>query len=544
MKDRLTPKLRKIEKEVDLYYRYNPLMNLSFATAAWSMLAFAEDRMLQDSSTSTTFQDITMIVDNLVNEIKHPIYWIYRSCKQGGQVPFTHNYQVDRYQGDQSSRNLFNLGRKYGLFVAAYTYASRGWIELNLHGSTIQPTENVFTGIEYEAYSRLIKPHESQEALSSVNLDNLPVDSIAYSLRIKSERFTYKTNPRLVCDTIKALTRPIFDKVFSLPSEWKFSHYTLADFRKVFETIAAMAYIHLIARRMAMDLGCLDMGYADSIYVCPFDDLLRQVARYSGVSNTKVRSIFDDLVYGNRGILHPDPVLQPLIKLNSEAYAIAPHLWLCSSAERNLTALLNKLPCEKEIYAKLIDEKEELMRRRFITGLSDRSLRFISGNVLDLPDVDLAIIQDPEKACLLLELKWFIGPAEVREIIEKSEEIEKGISQVLKLKQAFKNNHESLLKKLQIDSSYSLEGVVVSENWIGHNQVQSTEIPVIRANHLIAKLKMTESLESTMKWLREQKYLPKEGEHFKVHRTTATISNWTLEWYGIQPLINDAFFPL
>ena len=544
MKDRLTPELRKTEEEVDLYYRYNPLMNLPFATAAWSMLAFAEDRMLQDSSASTTFQDITMIVDNLVNEMKHPICWIYRACKQGGQVPFTDNYQVDRYRVDRSSRNLFKLGRKYGWFVAAYTYASRGWIELDLQGSMIQPTENLFTGIEYEAYSRLIKPHESQEALSSVNLDNLPIDAIVYSLRIKGERFSYKTNPRLVCDTIKALTRPIFDKVFSLPSEWQFSHYSLGDFHKVFETIAAMAYIHLTARRIAVDLGCLDMGYADSIYVCSFDDLLRQVARYSGVSNAKVRSIFDDLVYGNKGILHPDPVLQPLIKLNSEAYAIMPHLWICSSAERNLTVLLNKLPCEKEIYAKLVDEKEELMRRRFITGLSDKGFRFIWGNVLDLPDVDLAIIRDSEKACLLLELKWFIAPAEVREIIEKSEEIKKGICQVLQMKRAFTNSRKPLLEKLQIDSSYSFKGVVVSENWIGHNQVQSTEIPVIRADHLIAKLKMTESLESAMEWLRERKYLPKEGEHFKVHRMTATISNWSMKWYGIQPLIDDAFFPL
>ena len=67
--------------------------------------------------------------------------------------------------------------------------------------------------------------------------------------------------------------------------------------------------------------------------------------------------------------------------------------------------------------------------------------------MLGLPDVDLAIISDSEKMCLLLELKWFIDPAEAREIIEKSEEIEKGISQVLQLKQAFGNNHEPLIEK-------------------------------------------------------------------------------------------------
>ena len=95
------------------------------------------------------------------------------------------------------------------------------------------------------------------------------------------------------------------------------------------------------------------------------------------------------------------------------------------------------------------------------------------------------------KVCLLLELKWFIDPAEVREIIEKSEEIEKGISQILKFKQAFVKNNEPMLTKLGIDSSYKFDGIVVSQNWIGHAHahIQSPEVPVIQANHLIEKLK-------------------------------------------------------
>ena len=161
-----------------------------------------------------------------------------------------------------------------------------------------------------------------------------------------------------------------------------------------------------------------------------------------------------------------------------------------------------------------------------------------------LPDIDLAIIRDSEKTCLLLELKWFIEPAEIREVIEKSQEIEKGISQELKLKRAFANNNERLLEKLEIDSSYRLEGVVVSQNWIGNAQVQCPEIPVIQADHLIEKLKVAESLQSTMEWLKDRKYLPKEGEDFRVHITTHTIGDWSLKWYRIEPLISEAFFPL
>ena len=177
-----------------------------------------------------------------------------------------------------------------------------------------------------------------------------------------------------------------------------------------------------------------------------------------------------------------------------------PHVWVCSSPERNFTALLNRLKSERENYLTLAStEKERLMRERITTNLSDKGIRFVSGSVANLPDVDLAIINDSEKACLLLELKWFIAPTVARERIEKSEEIEKGISQVLQnLKQAFSENHRPLLDKLNIDSSYSIEGVVVSQNWIGYANVQSPEVPVIRTEHLIAKINSTESLLSTM----------------------------------------------
>lgn len=536
--DRLTPELRRAEKEIDNHYRSNPLVNLPFARAAWALLAFGEEKMLKEINPSSTSQYIAAATNNLVNDLKVPMHWLYHDCGQGGQIPFEYNDEIFR-----ASWDLFDLGTEYSRFVAAYTYASRGWIELELQGSTIQPTENLFNGIEYEAYNRLIKPNESREALSSVNFGKFPMEAIDLALKIHGDRFHCDPNPRMVADTVTAMS-PIFDSAFSLPSEWRFSCYSLNDFRKVFEAIVALAIIRVTARQIAIGRGCGALGYADSIYVPTFGELLRRIVIYSGVSESKIQSIFDDLSYGNPDISSPDPALQPLIKLNSEVYAIMPHLWICSAAERNLTVLLNRLPSEKGIYSKLVGEKETLMRKRLTTCLSTKSFRLVEGRVPNLPDVDLAVIDESEKTCLLLELKWFIYPAEAREIIEKSEEIRKGISQVRQLQNAFADNHQPLLKKLNIDSNYRIAGIVVSQNWIGHATAQSYDIPVIQADHLIAKLKDTKDLGSVIEWLKARKYLPEEGKHFKVHRIPATIGKWTLKWYGIEALIKDAFFPL
>ena len=540
--DRLTPELRKIEKEIDCHYRSNRLVKLPFATAAWNLLAFAENEALKDSFHPATSQEISVIIDSLVNELNHPMVWLYQVCQRDGEVSCSFSDNNWR-----ATRDLVKLGQKYGVFVAAYTYASRGWIKLDLYQSTIMPSDDFSVGIEYEAYNRLIKPHESQVSSSSVALEIVhslnPL--IEHALTIQGDKFSYKLKPKMVAETRKILLKPVLDDYFLLPSEWQLSCYTFDDFRQVFESISAMAAIHAIARRKAAEQGC--SGYADSILMPTYDELLARVGRYSRVSGSKVRNIIDDLTYGNRGIPNPDPALQPLIKLNPKLYAVMPYLWIGSSPERNLTALLNKLPSERKLYLRLVSEKERLMRERFTAGLSSNGFSFISGTVPgspDLPDVDLALVMESEKTCLLLELKWFIEPAEAREIIEKSEEIEKGISQVVKLKQAFANNHKPLMEKLKIDSSYRLEGVVVSQNWVGHARVQAPEVPVIQADHLIAKLKITERLESTIEWLKTREYLPRQGVHFKMVKSTSTIGNWRLNWYGIHSLISDAFFPL
>ena len=538
--DNVSPKLRKIEKEIDDHYKSNPLIQLPFATAAWSLLAFAELMMLRDSGQQRTSQELETMGDNFVNELKEPMFWLFRTCGQGGQIPSPYDDDVF-----QASWDLFTLGKKIQWFEAAYTYASRGWIELELQGTTIQPTKEFFKGMEYRAYGRLMKAHESDKGIALVNRSNfeLQTDTIRHSVKVTGDRFRCKLNPKIVSDMIKTM-RPGYDIAFSLPPEWQFSHYSLGDFRRVFESILAIAFIYLIARGIAIEKGCDNMGYLDSIYMPTHSELKSRIVRYSGVSEAQVQSIFDDLTYGSRGIKYPDPALQPLIKLDSKHYAIMPSLWINLSPERNLTVLLNKLPSEKKIYQKLTHKKEDLMKQRFTADLSNKNFRLISGRVANLPDVDLAIVNDSEKSCLLLELKWFIGPAEIREIIERSEEIEKGISQVLKLKQAFANNHRPLLDKLKINSSYRFDAVVVSENWIGDANVQSPEVPVIRADHLIAKLKATETLRSTADWLKARKYLPQEGKDFEVHGITSQIGKWNLKWFTTRALIEDIFFPL
>ena len=82
------------------------------------------------------------------------------------------------------------------------------------------------------------------------------------------------------------------------------------------------------------------------------------------------------------------------------------------------------------------------------------SFRFWSGCITrwaTASEVDLAIICDDERRGLVLELKAFTAPADPREVCERSEEIEKGISQIRTRKAAFAAAPQFLFDALGID---------------------------------------------------------------------------------------------
>ena len=144
--DRLTPELRKIEKEIGNYYKSNPLAKLPFATAAWYLLTSVEHAVLMQLLQTTTSQERETILDNTVFDLKYCMRWLWDSCSECGQIPSTYHDDFCR-----AGLDLFFLAHEYKAFFSAYTYASRCDIELELEGSTIKPSADFGAGIEYEA---------------------------------------------------------------------------------------------------------------------------------------------------------------------------------------------------------------------------------------------------------------------------------------------------------------------------------------------------------------------------------------------------------
>jgi hypothetical protein len=244
--------------------------------------------------------------------------------------------------------------------------------------------------------------------------------------------------------------------------------------------------------------------------------------------------------YEVRGFRNPDPALQPLIPLTPEYFALAPSLLLGVNAERNLTVLMNRFPEEKAVYSELSRGREKVSRTRIQNDLSCLGFRYWNGHLpaqREPLEIDLAIVDDRECSCLILELKAFIQPAEPREIVEKSEEIERGVEQIRRVRDAYEANPRAFCDAFGIDAKYDVAFAVASETFIGTPQVQDDAVPVVRTGHVVCKLLSVRSLSAINRWLVSRRYLPVEGRDYAVREIEVQVGKWKLRWYGIKPLM-------
>ena len=527
----LEEQLRLIELEIDSAYRTNPLLGLNGPTALWNLLTYIEMASWSDAQGFDAGDYFpSYVVEEYLRPLAYPAYWLLIGCVPTGRLDT--EYDEGR---DAAARDLMILAREYRTFTAVFTYWSRRLAQLDISGREVVVTHNLADEAAYEAYNRLV-PTRGVEGVDEAadRWKVLPFSTMFGRLTINRDRFFTKLKPKLIRAVVGA-SEPMLRAVFTLPKEWKFSRYSLQDYKAVWSSLSALAKLHLLARHMAARAGCDRAGRRDAVLVMSPDELFMRVARYSRVAISTVNEIVVDLTYGARGIERPQPFLQPLFRCG-DAYMIMPTLVLSSSPERNLTALLNKLPDERRVYMQLTQDKEQHMRDQLETELVQRNYRtwhgFVPGRS-DLPDVDLAIISDCEKLCILTQLKWFIDPAEVREVIERSKELEKGVLQARAIYSTFQAGHAALLTELQVDAEYQAFPLVISANWIGHGALQDPMVPIIEASHFREKVRRSATLAEVVAWLAQRDYLPTCGKHYEVMDSPATVAGWTVHWYAI-----------
>ncbi|MEX2263116.1 MAG: hypothetical protein WD696_14265 [Bryobacteraceae bacterium] len=221
--------LRAAEQEIDATYTNNPLLNENLGTALWVLLTFVEDLELRPYAQRRTPppHQRAALIDETLNALKYAVGWIFGQCRSGS---LRRRYDPVSYQG---AWDLIELARRYYGFSAPFQYWSRGELGLRLEGTRIIAELDFTEAAEYEAYNRLMSYHEGEEAPPEAESLIAKIDA---RVRVEGKRFTVSVNPQIV-GAVMASAESFFMKRFTLPECWKFSRYSLREFRLVYLTM-------------------------------------------------------------------------------------------------------------------------------------------------------------------------------------------------------------------------------------------------------------------------------------------------------------------
>lgn len=515
------------EREIDDAFAETELINLGYCQAVWTLLSVVEDHHFSISVYNPLEEArLEIYVDGLLNALTYPL----QVCHTKFPV---HSTGIDRSLIDndyEAVNRWLDKAEDYIHFCSIFPLYHNEEIELHLDGNKIIPTDWRKYNLSYEAYDRFVKKRHPETGEPTE--PNKVAASVKSQTQIKGTSFKLNFTPKLV----KELRNHLQDEHklrFSLPDHWEFKFFSINEFKEIFTTIQSMSYGWFMARQFACLDGMPALGFKNSLWTPGKEELVSRLIRYTGIARSKVDKIIEYLTFGLAGVRNPDIAIQPIVDLKNGELAISTFVFLNVNCERNLCVLLNQINEERKIYSKLVDEKEILLRNEIIARLAKTDYEIKFGE-LDNTDVDLAIIDRKNKKCITVELKWFIEPAEIREVIQRSKEVQKGVKQAKIISEAWDNNKNRLVTGiLGIDKSFDFLAIVAPVTSIGNPSSQDESIPVIKTWHLIDEILKFNDLGKVMEWLRNREYLPKFGIDFKIDEIEITSGKWTSVWYGI-----------
>jgi hypothetical protein len=519
--------INSVEQEIDVAFDSNALTNVPWTQSAWTLLSAVEDHHFNIAVVHPLpEQEAAIYVDGLVNALTYPLRALHRRAPRMAAM-LERRYIEEHYL---LAQEWLDAAEDYSHFCSIFPLYRAKEIELTINGDSIKPTNWSKTDLSYEAYDRFVANREPER---EHQLDAGPIYStLRTCIRSSGGKYSIEFTRRL-WNALERQFAPAFAARHVLPEDWQFSRFSLSQYRAVFTCLQIAAEAWFVARQIVAP-GVRGMAYESAVWTPGREALFKQLSRQTGLTLGTVRDIIRYLTFGEVGVRNPDAAIQPLVDLGNGHYGISPFLITNIDAERNLCVLLNQIPADRTLYSALVDDKEHQIRAETIESLQPLGLHFKYGEV-GSTDVDLAIIDHASKVCLCIELKWFIEPAEIREVMMRSEELQKGVAQAKLLNSLFAKRDGRLLALLGIDSDYEFQAMVGSVNFIGRPGIQTPDIPIAKLWHVVSKIKESGSLAMAVRWLKLREYLPVNGRDYAIQEVPIECGRWRSHWYGIAP---------
>lgn len=514
------PAIVAMEKEIDVEIVRSDLRKERAPQAIWSLLSVIDNGHFKDMMEGERVQ---FRHGNHTQIISLPLRCFLSNDKKfaGGPVDLSRALDTQAMALD-----WLNRCQDYRGFEALLPLWHRDKITLRLEGNRLL-CEDTEPGDPYDAYNATIgdegTPIEDQR--HEISVQALAPHLTRSVQRIGKDSYTVVPTPEMIREFSKAVP----ESGWSLPEEWDFGDFRLGEFKRIYIAIRALALIWLVARVVSWHKKVYMIS---GICQLEFSVVKNLIHRATEISCPAVDAVCELLTFGSLGILVPDATLQPLLVTETNQCFIAPILLLHTAPENNLCGLVNRVPRYRAIYSKLSNEKETLMFREARMRLEALGLEVNSGEI-DGTNIDLAITEHATKACLCVELKWFISPTSIGECHLRGLELAVGIRQAKKISLARSALQPSLVRLTNIVKTYDFLAIVASMNWIGNSEHQDPDVPMVKFRHLLEKLEAFGVI-GTIQWLRNRDYLPAKDVDFECFELDVKCGRWESKWGGLR----------
>jgi hypothetical protein len=540
--------IRKIENEIDNYFRSRSFMQLPLSIAIQYLLIAYEEAIrlpfLLGTNIPTDESELLALRETNKYSITHSINWASKITKT---VPEEIVKDID---GDiyTIAGEFFYLALSYHGAVSAYTMWSRDKAEATLvNENTVhfdyseEETRYDMLDMKLSVESEKIYSEEENDTDDKHMIDA----KIAIEKSVKQigkDTIAYSTEGIEYCEIINIAHKKIKGQTIP-PANWHFYDLTTDHFEKFWSALISICWLHSFALSYAALVMKIEhYAVASTIIVRTRGNWIRQLSKWTGLSKQIISQILE---YHTYSIEHkkPDIVVTPFIFITEKHLALAPNLITTSDLGRNLLKHLaskynNEFDRNSNVFADhMISKFCRTMNVKYFEIYPNRKIP----DNKEMPDIDICLLDERNQQVMLCEFKWTIPAAEPYEILEKRKKEEKALDQLGLLKEYFRNNPTKISKVLDYDGQIVYENIFlvgVLENYVGTASVFNKDIPIIEYSIFCKLLNENESLEEVFKCIRERNYLPKKDVDFKTKDIEHEIGKFKIIWGGYRPIVS------
>lgn len=339
----------------------------------------------------------------------------------------------------------------------------RGWGECKIDPSgrivIFERTPQVarFSALRQEGLDRRL--HRAESASITQELSPRLIQSLISTIDVdpKSRSFTYKISTDLVASSVswvEEISR--LGCSDPLPAEWSVGPYTIGEFRRFYLLLTTWVTVHnlvlvTIANKITMPINT-------TIPTPTIEEIVEFMEIHGGLASTTTREIVRDITYDPPRVKWTDIQYQPLLPLSKGRLALTPVVITGSNFERNLLAIVDKLPWRRGGASELTSHREEIMIEEIWRIASPKGiLTQPRVNLRDrrriVGDIDMLMWDSGGQTALSIQLKWFFGPDSIHETWSHAEWYRRGGEKHLQTTQFLRDNLRRIV------SDYPLRGL-------------------------------------------------------------------------------------